>query len=103
MASASIGLSSTASAPFARALAFKLADGNAVMKMVGGASPSAMMRSCISTPDMPGIMTSEIRHDVETRWPDRRNSSADANRRVCCRTAHKISRREAGALVVVNN
>jgi hypothetical protein len=70
------------------------------MKMVGGAYPSAMMRSCISSPDMPGIMTSEMRHDVDASWSDNRNSSADTKRRMCLpneRTRFPVASRAASS------
>src|ERR1700692_4889275 len=75
---ASTGLWRRVSAPFARNFARRAAIGNAVTKMVGGAQPSSRSRSCISTPDMPGIRTSEMRQAASAMCPDWRKASAGA-------------------------
>ena len=66
-------------APAFSALARMLSTGKAVMKMNGTRWPWASRWACRSTPLIAGIWTSAITHDVPLRWPDCRNSSADAN------------------------
>ena len=64
-------------APALNAFVWLLSSGKAVMKMMGTDRPWAIRRFCSSIPLMPGILTSEIRHDVSLERGDSRNSSAD--------------------------
>jgi hypothetical protein len=73
-----IGLVRKPSAPAPRARSRVLSSGEAVTKITGVRLPFAISRLCRSTPLMPGIRTSVIRHSVSDKQPDSRNSSPDA-------------------------
>ncbi len=83
MVAGSTGFSNRANAPFAMTFARRAAVGNAVTKMVGGAQPNWRRRACISTPDIRGIRTSEMRHDVSVMYADWRNASGEENIFAC--------------------
>ena len=72
------GLLRKPNAPAARARSRSLSSGSAVTKITGVRLPFAISRLCRSTPFMPGIRTSVIRHSVSRKRPDPRNSSPDA-------------------------
>jgi hypothetical protein len=50
-----------------------------VMKINGTRAPWVSNSLCSSIPFIAGIWTSAITQDVLSLWPDRKNSSADAN------------------------
>src|ERR1700756_1121860 len=51
----------------------------AVIKMVGIGQRSAFNLAWRSSPDIPGMRISVIRHPVSCCWPDLKKSSAEAN------------------------
>ena len=73
-----IGLIRKPSAPAPSARSRVLSSGSAVTKITGVRLPFAMSWLCRSTPLMPGIFTSVIRHSVSDKHPDSKNSSPDA-------------------------
>ena len=73
-----IGLIRKPNAPAPSARSQVLSSGSAVTKITGVRLPFAMSRLCRSTPLMPGIFTSVIRHSVSDKHPDSKNSSPDA-------------------------
>jgi len=62
-----IGLIRKPSAPAPSARSRTLSSGSAVTKITGVRLPFAMSRLCSSTPLMPGILTSVIRHSVSDK------------------------------------
>jgi hypothetical protein len=66
-------------APAVKACSRTLSSGKAVMKMNGTRAPRVSKSLCSSIPFIAGIWTSAITQAVLSLWPDRKNSSADAN------------------------
>jgi hypothetical protein len=67
-----------ARAPPSSALRRLVSSSCAVTNMIGTRAPSAFNRRCNSSPSIPGIRKSKIKHSVSRKAPDSQNKSAEA-------------------------